>query len=240
MIESVRDRRGGRASGMSGPLSGATAQPACGRYKGEGGGRARRGADGDTAAELLHHAQHLGEAEAGALADLLGGEERVEDAGTHVVGDAGAGVADGEADVVAGLGLLRFERGAAARGGGRDRQGPAPGMASRALIARLRTASSSWVGSAWAAPDAGVSCISMPMLAPSVLGSSGRMPSSTAFRSTGSAAMRCWREKARSWAVRRAPRMPAVRAASIRRFARSALTGAAAVRGCRGSRSAGC
>ena len=48
---------------------------------GEGGALARRALHGDVPAALLHDPVHRREAETGALAGLLGGEERLEDAG---------------------------------------------------------------------------------------------------------------------------------------------------------------
>ena len=54
------------------------------------------------AAALLDEAVDLGEAEAGAFAEGLGGEEGFEDAGDDVGGHAGAVVPDGNSDVVAG------------------------------------------------------------------------------------------------------------------------------------------
>jgi hypothetical protein len=50
--------------------------------------------DVDVAARLLHEAEHHAEAEPGALARLLGGEERLEHAGEHLRRHADATVAD--------------------------------------------------------------------------------------------------------------------------------------------------
>src|SRR5690606_3497116 len=57
----------------------------------------------EEAAVAAHDAEDGGEAEAGALADALGGEERLEDLVEVFGGDADAGVADGQAHVVAGF-----------------------------------------------------------------------------------------------------------------------------------------
>jgi hypothetical protein len=54
--------------------------------------------DRDAAAMLDDDAVHQGEAKAGALADRLGGKERLEDAGQRLRIDAAAGIADGEAN----------------------------------------------------------------------------------------------------------------------------------------------
>ncbi len=51
--------------------------------------------------KAVHHAQ----AEAGAFADLLGGEERLEGAGGHFRSHAAAGVRHGNHDIVAGPGV---------------------------------------------------------------------------------------------------------------------------------------
>src|SRR6188768_4090913 len=51
----------------------------------EGGAAARRAVDGDVAAALLDDAVHHRQAEAGALAALLGGEERLEDAAADCI-----------------------------------------------------------------------------------------------------------------------------------------------------------
>src|SRR5580658_5413126 len=56
----------------------------------------------DVSAALLHDAVHGGEAEAGALTFLLGGEERLENSRLGLLVHAAAGVADGKQNVVAG------------------------------------------------------------------------------------------------------------------------------------------
>ena len=58
------------------------------------------GVDIDETAGLLDDAVDRGEAEAGALADFLGGEERLEDLVDDVGGNAGAGVADVDPHIV--------------------------------------------------------------------------------------------------------------------------------------------
>ncbi len=60
----------------------------------------------DEAAGLLDDAIDHGQAEAGALADFLGGEEGVEDLVADIGGNAGAGVLDLDDDVVGGGQLL--------------------------------------------------------------------------------------------------------------------------------------
>ena len=69
--------------------------------------------DTHAAVRLLGEAEDLAEAEPSALADLLGGEERLESLGADLVAHAVAGVADGDDDVFARLRLLRPARGAA-------------------------------------------------------------------------------------------------------------------------------
>ena len=60
------------------------------------------GVEAQRAAVLVDHdAAHDREALAGAAADLLGGEERIVDLVADRVGDAGAGVADRDLDLVA-------------------------------------------------------------------------------------------------------------------------------------------
>ncbi len=75
----------------------------------DGGADAGRGVDPRLAAGLPGEAVDHGQAQARALPDRLGGEERVERLGDHVRGHAGAGVADAQRDVGSGrqLALLR-------------------------------------------------------------------------------------------------------------------------------------
>ena len=65
-----------------------------GQIDGEDRALARRAVGEDEAAGLLDDAVGGGQAEAGALADLLGGEERLEDLVELALGDAGAAVRD--------------------------------------------------------------------------------------------------------------------------------------------------
>ena len=65
------------------------------------GALARRAFDPRGAARLARHAIDHRQAEAGALADFLGGEEGLERALEHFGRHADAGVADGELDIVA-------------------------------------------------------------------------------------------------------------------------------------------
>ena len=57
---------------------------------------------------MLDDAVDGGEAEAGALSDFLGGEERLENVRERLRGHAGAGVGHGEHDVATGLGARMF------------------------------------------------------------------------------------------------------------------------------------
>ena len=66
--------------------------------------------DLDVPARLLDEAEHHAEPEAGALADLLGGEEGIEHPFEQRGGNAGAGVADGDHDIVAGRDLAVHAR----------------------------------------------------------------------------------------------------------------------------------
>ena len=102
----------------------------------------------DLAARLVGEAENLAEAEAGALADRLGGEEGLEHALEMLGRHAAAGVGDADADIVAGRGCRRPR----CLGQGdvvdvRCAASPLPSIASRALTARLRIAFSSWCGS---------------------------------------------------------------------------------------------
>ncbi len=114
----------------------------------ESGALADRGLDRDVAAGPLHDAVDHGEAEAGALAELLGGEEGLEDVLEHLRRDAGAGVGD------------RHQRpaGRAAPRCGRPPLSivlrlvvtairPSLSIASLALTTRLSSTCSSWPGS---------------------------------------------------------------------------------------------
>ena len=58
--------------------------------------------DADLAARLVGEAENLAEAEAGALAHRLGGEERLERAVEHFGRHPAAGVGDADPDIVAG------------------------------------------------------------------------------------------------------------------------------------------
>ena len=63
--------------------------------------------DLDRSAGLVREAMDLRQAEAGALADRLGREERIEDLAQDVGSDAGAGIRDADGDIVAGVRLAR-------------------------------------------------------------------------------------------------------------------------------------
>ena len=68
----------------------------------DGGALAERAGDLHGAAGLMREAVHLRQSKAGALADRLRGEERVEHIGDDVRRDADAVVADGDGDILAG------------------------------------------------------------------------------------------------------------------------------------------
>ena len=95
-------------------------------------------------AALFDEAEHHAQAQPGALAIGLGGEKRLEHLLEHLRRHAGAGVADGDPDKLAGNDAftgakLAVEATLAAL----SPMVPSPFMASRALIARLRMAFSS-------------------------------------------------------------------------------------------------
>ena len=90
-------RRLDTARGIGAPARGST-----GSHSRDGGAVAELALDGDGAARLLGEAAHHGEAEAGALADALGGEERLGGVREGLRVHARAGVGDGEADIAAG------------------------------------------------------------------------------------------------------------------------------------------
>ena len=66
--------------------------------------------DRHRAARLMGEAMDLRQAEAGALADRLGGEERIEHACDDVGRNADAGVLHGDRNIVAGRHWSRFPR----------------------------------------------------------------------------------------------------------------------------------
>ncbi len=70
----------------------------------------RLGIDAHTATGLLGEAEHLGQAQARTLADVLGGEERLEHLGQHLFAHAAAGVANAQHHVFAGLRVFRALR----------------------------------------------------------------------------------------------------------------------------------
>src|SRR6185295_12402303 len=82
---------------------------------GEGGAASFAAFDADAASGLAHDAVDGREPEAGAFANFFGGEEGFEDVRARGLGNAGAGVAYGEDDVVAGR-----EVGDGRRGGHED------------------------------------------------------------------------------------------------------------------------
>ena len=110
-----------------------------GEKNGEGGAGAGLALDGDPALMLLDDAIDGGQAQAGALADFLGGEKRLEQMAQRLVVHAQAGVGDAQADEMprAGLGIDDAGDGFERAGGGADDQAPPSRMASRALMERL-------------------------------------------------------------------------------------------------------
>ena len=93
---------------------------------------------------LLGHAMDHRQAEAGALADALGGEERLGGARQRLGVHALAGVVQRQPDIVPGRATCR--RPPWPRCARRWSRMPPSGMASRALTARLSSAVSSWCG----------------------------------------------------------------------------------------------
>ena len=113
--------------------------------------------DPDEAAALFHDAVDRGKTEAGSLPLFLGGEKGLEDARLRFLVHAGAGVADGEQDV-----MSRGDNGPRVRVGSVefgvrsfDDRRPPPGIASRALTARFMMTCSIWLASARMAPRSG-------------------------------------------------------------------------------------
>ena len=76
-----------------------------GKENGEGGAGAGLAFDDDPALMLLDNAIDGGQAQAGALADFLGGEKRLEEMAQGGVVHAAAGVGDAQADEMAGAGF---------------------------------------------------------------------------------------------------------------------------------------
>ena len=74
------------------------------------------------AAGLLCETEHLRQAEPGALADFLGGEERLEDALELVLRNAGAGILDRNSHIAVGAFRMRRRAGNIRNGANRDRQ----------------------------------------------------------------------------------------------------------------------
>ncbi len=66
--------------------------------------------DADLSSGLAHEAVDHRQAEAGALAPWLGGEEWIERAGGHIRPHAGAGVGDGDRDILSGHQLAGLGR----------------------------------------------------------------------------------------------------------------------------------
>ena len=92
--------------------------------------------------DLMGEAVDLRQAEPGALADLLGGEERIEDLVEQIRRNADAGVAETQRDEIAGRADPLGGRRAPSRCAPDMANVPPSGMASRALTAMLTIASS--------------------------------------------------------------------------------------------------
>ena len=107
------------------------------------------GVDPHLPARLPHEAVDHRQAEAGALADGLGGEERVEGPGDHLRRHAGAGIGDAEREVLPRrqVALLRAPGSSSHLLAVSMVMRPPSGIASRALMQRLRSAFSSCGGS---------------------------------------------------------------------------------------------
>ena len=80
--------------------------------------------DPDLAARLVGEAEDLAEAEAGALADRLGGEERLERAVEHLRRHPAAGVGDADLHIFAGADVADLVGGERARSAVPMRIGP--------------------------------------------------------------------------------------------------------------------
>ena len=128
------------------------------------------------------------EAEPGALPDRLGGEERIEGARLHGRRHADAGVGDRQADI-----LARRRRRAAPPRSGASRCAfavsivsmPPSGIASRALIARLSSALSSWCGSQKVPHSPPAATISSRIVSPMVRRSSSSIEATSWLTLTG-------------------------------------------------------
>ncbi len=120
------------------------------------------------------------------------------------------------------LGIRRFEPASARRA--RMVSTPPPGMASRALTARLSRAFSSWAGSTWTHIGSPAASVSICTVSPTAWRISGRKSSIRPSMSTETG-LSCWRrEKARSWRVRLRPRSAACRTAFSCRCCRGSFS----------------
>ena len=124
--------------------------------------------DDHFAAGLLGEAEYLRQAEPGALADLLGGEERFEDALELLLRNADAGIGDRYRDIT--VGFADGVRGACAGNSVAVRtvivSRPWPSMASRALTAMLIIAVSNWPASALMKHGSSGPCVTISMREP--------------------------------------------------------------------------
>ena len=162
-------RQVGGGSGWVSALSGCSSRR--GQIKLHRGARAGLAVDLDVPARLLDEAVHHGEAQAGTLADLLGGEERLEHAVQHLLAHAAAGVGDRDQHILARISPPP-------RPAHRPRRGrllavsivsvPTPSIASRAFTARFSRALSSWLSSAETRHSPSASTVSTRMLSPRV------------------------------------------------------------------------
>ena len=152
------------------------------------------------------------------LVEKNGSVARAATSGAHAL----AGVGDGDADIVAGgeVGAVRLAR----RGRSRWSACRPSGIASRALMARLRIAFSSWFSSHKARPASASSSVRIAIAPPIVWRSISRIVSITRLTATGAIRIRWMREKASNWVVSLAPRRPDSSAASAIRFSRGSST----------------
>ena len=132
--------------------------------------------DPDLAARLVGETENLAEAEAGALADLLGREEGLERALLDLGGHAAAGVGHLDAQIFAGAGCRRPRWPPSVLLRVRMVSLPVPSIASRALTARLRMAFSSWCGSTNTGQASSASSVLTLIRSPSVRSSNSLIP----------------------------------------------------------------
>ena len=181
-------------------------------------------ADLDAAAGLLDEAEHHAEPEPGALADILGREERIENPVANGLRDAGAGVGDVDDDIVAGaldadgdgLANRRTRRFAST-----SVSMPPSGIASRALMARSSSAELNCPRSTNAGQTSLSSVIAISICLPNVNDSNCAVSLTSPLMSISAGCSGCFLAKASRLDVSRAPRS----AASLISFATAASCG---------------